>query len=469
MLYTMIDSNELLAIGAALVETVKFYIPYSVNMVNKGQLFYQYKNTDFYKKLHNDMVDSRKDPTKLNGYIERAQAALSMGTANCGRLIAAAMYVSNLIETAYHEEIYVTEIIIEREDNNHVVIILHQSELFFNLKKVNLSRFSNLESLYAKYENDLRNAIIVDPWIHTAVKLSEVNKLLESAKDYKVEDFYAGVININQKTKVSTLSQDVNYIEKYSYLVNKFEEFYQKQKEKLENGRSSFAQGRRFSSVKNGLILDVNREHENKIITIQRMYRGYATRKSLDQPQLHANHKFLNDRGQGSFLYEEEKKSDSSRSSYSSRLSNQSVKHRLAKDWKLKKDTETCKQKILEVLKTYSKFNPNNASKFSKVAEYFKGRHHAGRLEMVFRAIYMADNVDNMLDILNKEKKAFEDAVNLKQKYNGSDKITERWTKDPWQIKNLPKNFEKSKYYRTICEAIRVAKEVIIDESSNYL
>ncbi|QIV94877.1 hypothetical protein [Allofrancisella frigidaquae] len=460
----MIDSNELLAIGAALVETVKFYIPYAVNMDNKGQLFYEYKNTDFYKKLHNDMVDSRKDPTKLNGYIEKAQAALSMGTANCGRLIATAMYISNLIKTNYHEAIYVTKIMIEQKDNNHAIIILHQSYSFFNLKEGSLPSLSNLESLYAKYENDLRNAIVVDPWIHTAVKLSEVNKLLESAKDYKVEDFYAGVININQKTKVSTLSQDVNYIEKYSYLVNKFEEFYQKQKEKLENGRSSFAQGRRFSSVKNSLILDVNREHENKIITIQRMYRGYATRKSLDQSQFYANHKFLNDRGQGSFLYEEEKKSGSSRSSYSSRLSNQSVKHRLAKDWKLKV-AKMCKLKILEILKTYSKFNPNNASKFSKVAEYFKGRHHTGRLEMVFRAIDMADNVDNMLEILNKEKKAFE-AVDVK--YSGNDKITERWTKDPGQIKNLPKNFEKSKYYRTICEAIRVAKEVIIDESSNY-
>ncbi|AJC48947.1 hypothetical protein IB642_04040 [Allofrancisella guangzhouensis] len=253
----MIDSDELLIIGAALVQTVRHYIPYSMNMCERGQLFYEYTNTALYVKLRKDITDSRTVTQKPIGYIKKAQAALSLGTANCGRLVDAAMYICNLIETAYHEQIYATEIMVGQKNNNHVVVILHQSEKLFKFRNGHKFTSNNLRNFYIEDKDSLRNAVVVDPWIYRAVKLSESDKLLESAKNHNVEDFYIGIISITNKTRVSVLSQDTNHTVEYSYLIDKFWDFYNEQKQKLDDSRESFARGRRFSSIKRSLERDI--------------------------------------------------------------------------------------------------------------------------------------------------------------------------------------------------------------------
>ena len=55
----MIDSDELLAIGAALVETVRSQIKYSENMNQEGQLFDGFGNTYLHKSLKQNTIKVR--------------------------------------------------------------------------------------------------------------------------------------------------------------------------------------------------------------------------------------------------------------------------------------------------------------------------------------------------------------------------------------------------------------------------
>ena len=64
----MIDSDELLAIGAALVDTVRSQIKYSTNMDEEGQLFDGLTNSKIYNFKANAQMHEKRDRwTPLNG------------------------------------------------------------------------------------------------------------------------------------------------------------------------------------------------------------------------------------------------------------------------------------------------------------------------------------------------------------------------------------------------------------------
>ncbi|QIV95685.1 hypothetical protein EDC55_10834 [Allofrancisella inopinata] len=380
----MVDSNELLAIGTALVKTVRKYIKYSENI---DSLYSGYKKNGFYiSRLYKFRELRSLSPSTPE---EEGRVSLELGVGYCGELSFACLYIAQGLKKIKVNTFYLSFM----NTAEHAFILAHTSLKLFNST-------SSPEWVYYKdnfhelsIDPELSNAVIIDPWIYKATKLSNYLEHLEHAELFQVGDFYDSVImygsvhvTISPKSKITNINEDY---------INTFEFFYKEQKQKLDNKRESFARGRRFRSVRESLEYNIQQ---------------YQLTKSFE------------------WQVEEARE--------------------------LKKVVETCKRKVLEILEKYLKTDPNKGKMSLKALLYLNGRHHIDRSKLVLKAIDGSQNIVDMLDILNKEKKAFEVAD---VKYSGKAKIDERWTKDPGQIKNRPKDLEKSKYYQTICEAIRIA------------
>ena len=100
---------------------------------------------------------------------------------------------------------------------------------------------------------------------------------------YKNDKFKVKINRKGDKSFISSLKNDNSHTNKYQNILDIFYMFYEEQKQKLASRRDSFARGRRFSSVRNDLILDVYRPYENQIVKIQSNYREYLTRRNIKQ------------------------------------------------------------------------------------------------------------------------------------------------------------------------------------------
>jgi hypothetical protein len=182
----MIDSNELLAIGAALVQTVRSQIKYSTNMRGEeGTLFDGLTNTSLFIK-HLVNMNTLRSKRYLN-YIERAQEALDLKAGYCGELADVSLYMADMIDVYPGEIIYTSIIHLDTtKDIDHVLIILHQS-YEMNSKSSDYEIGTTINEL--KNILSLDNAILIDPWIYCAHKLKDVDKLLEVAENYNLSKY----------------------------------------------------------------------------------------------------------------------------------------------------------------------------------------------------------------------------------------------------------------------------------------
>ncbi|QIV94976.1 ubiquitin carboxyl-terminal hydrolase [Allofrancisella frigidaquae] len=150
-----------------------------------------------------------------------------------------------------------------------------------------------------------------------------------------------------------------------------------------------------------------------------------------------------------------DKSIDSSKTSFKAESSDQNYvtckKRNSAKDIRETKDTKT---NILKILEGYLKTNPNNTSKSRNIWLYLKGRNHINRLKKVYEEIERSTNINDMQSILQQQKDIFESAMSYsKTKVKGS--ISERWNKNEYStIKNIPKDLNKSEFYKTINSAL---------------
>ncbi|APC91267.1 MULTISPECIES: hypothetical protein [Francisella] len=262
----MIDSDELLAIGAALVQTVRSQIKYSYNMNDKGQLFDGLKDTRMYTDLDLKFDIQRNDRT-LTTYIKKAQKAIELRAGLCGELVKVALYVADMIKVDIEETIYTSTICLNTSKYiNHGFLILHQSE--------ELHRKSDNYEICAKIDeikniDSLNNAILVDPWIYCAHKLEDLDNLLETAKNYNVSGYYINTKSIEfnyfgYKSSISSLSKDDSHTNKYYNILNNFYTYYKEQKQKLLNKGDSFARGRRYSSVRRSLEYNIQQQQQQQ-------------------------------------------------------------------------------------------------------------------------------------------------------------------------------------------------------------
>ncbi|QIV94878.1 hypothetical protein [Allofrancisella frigidaquae] len=269
----MIDSDELLAIGAALVQTVRKYIKYSENI---ELLYSNYKASKFYKKRREEVIQIDNIPGLTYTPQGYGKVGLELGVGWCDELSLACLYIAQGSKKIRIGTFYLSLI----STFKHTFVLAHTSLKLFNSTSPDWVYYKdNVHGL--SIDPELSNAVIIDPWTYKATKLSNYLEHLEHAELFQVRDFFEGTIRYGGvRITISPESEVTNISEDY---VNTFEFFYKEQQQKLLERSDSFARGRKFSSVENSLILDVNKENENEIVTIQRMYRGYATRKHLQQ------------------------------------------------------------------------------------------------------------------------------------------------------------------------------------------
>ncbi|KEI35469.1 hypothetical protein FRA_34c06840 [Francisella sp. W12-1067] len=119
------------------------------------------------------------------------------------------------------------------------------------------------------------------------------------------------------------------------------------------------------------------------------------------------------------------------------------------------------KSEVLRILGQYLKLNsyssePSISGSWNITLCIFDQKHHAGRMREVIRAVQGKTDLIEIAFVLQHEKNVFE---NFKE-YKGKEKITERW--DDYKVKNVPKDLQKSKFYKTICEALGVCEKNMV-------
>ena len=254
----MVDSDELLAIGAALVDTVRSQIKYSDNMDKRGQLFDGLKDSYIYKDLYHKFdYQVRRD-----SYIERAKKAIDLGAGFCGELARVVLYIADMIDINLSSKVYTTVLFIEPD---HALVLLHTSERI-NLHPDNSILCKELNDLQKNI--DLKDSVLVDPWIYCATKSVNINELLIQAKSFNVLNYYKNnryKVKINfrgDKSFISSLKNDNTHTNRYQNILDIFYMFYEEQKQKLASRRDSFAKGRRFSSVRRSLEYNIQQQQQ---------------------------------------------------------------------------------------------------------------------------------------------------------------------------------------------------------------
>ncbi|MED7818917.1 MULTISPECIES: hypothetical protein [unclassified Francisella] len=243
----MIDSNKMLAIGFALSMTVRSKIKYSANMNKNKQLFNNLELENLcYKKLSENFSVERN---LANGsYKSSAKSAFNTKIGNCGELSNAVIYLGGLINIKdIKENIYLNKLYF---NSDHALVLLHQSSECYDIGFATLDKIVNLKNL-----EGLENAILIDPWIYSAVKVQNVDTLLEQARNYAVIDNYLGRVNICNEIK-TTVSMKVYNANKFAKLIDKFNKYYQ---DELQQHCLTNIRAISLDDVKNNLELKNNK------------------------------------------------------------------------------------------------------------------------------------------------------------------------------------------------------------------
>ncbi|AXA34456.1 hypothetical protein [Francisella adeliensis] len=258
----MISSDKLLAIGAALVDTVRSQIKYSFNMDEEGQLFDGLNRTSIYKNMIKKVFALNNQNLAYTPE-EIGKVFLQNKTGVCDNLSLACLYIAKGLEKIKTDTFYLSLM----GTPKHVFVLAHCSHDLFHLRSRSWKKYTNsFKDLASK--NDLSNAVIIDPWIYKASKLENYNNHLHHAELYSVNDFYNGKIEyINQHIIISSSSPISTIDDKY---IEIFNECYEIQKQKLANRRDSFARGRRFSSVRRSL--EFNIQPQQKLTSLRNFF-----------------------------------------------------------------------------------------------------------------------------------------------------------------------------------------------------
>ncbi|MCF6764445.1 hypothetical protein L3V82_01585 [Thiotrichales bacterium 19S3-7] len=260
----MLEDNQLLAIGAAFVRATRKTIKYSENI---EKLYEEHKESLYYY--------SRKAPVDraymLQPSPERlAQLSINSGAAYCDGLAAVILYMANMLnlkDKLADENVYLSLVTI----NNHTFCILHQSEKLAHSHGVSANSFDELSK-----NPELKNAVIVDPWIYKATQLSDYKSHIKHADTYGVGHLYNSRIeDCKNCIKINDNLSPKN--EKEQELLNDFDSAYLDEIELLKQSSSEFAVGRKIESIKKELTIDVKTFDDE-------LRRKSELRKQLQEP-----------------------------------------------------------------------------------------------------------------------------------------------------------------------------------------
>ncbi|MGJ3495473.1 hypothetical protein PsalN5692_04058 (plasmid) [Piscirickettsia salmonis] len=235
----MLDPDELLAIGAAMVSGVRKSIKYSENI---KELYTDLESSPF-KHKRQDKRRSLKEDFSFSG--DYARKALAEKVGYCDDLSVVAVHLGKLIHIGdFSEPIYISLVSIP----GHRFCLIHQSENL-HLSREGEKLAGGLKEL--SEDPDLENAIIVDPWVYKASKLADCDKHFAHARTYRVEDFYNGAVNSNGHSQcIGNASARQHLVVEERRALRDFNLSYQEETQKLAGKHDSFAKGNTLREVK---------------------------------------------------------------------------------------------------------------------------------------------------------------------------------------------------------------------------
>ncbi|KEI34927.1 hypothetical protein FRA_44c12240 [Francisella sp. W12-1067] len=272
-----INSDELLALGSALVQSVRTYIPYSQNidLLNKD-----YGNTDLCKYNSNLLSTHWGKYCNIGSkgmLYERAKNALNIGVGNCSDLTLACLYIAAIaseIIKLQGRKFYLS--LIQFSGRDHAVALIHQY-------KGGIGDDISYELEAIIEDKDFDNAIIVDPWIYKATKLSDFALHFDHASLYGVQGNFIST-NESETDEIEFMKiditipllpqdkEDILSCKEEQKYIETFAKFYEEQRNKLN------AIGRRCDSVEKDLM---NKAiyFDKQVVKIQLTRRNYLESK----------------------------------------------------------------------------------------------------------------------------------------------------------------------------------------------
>ncbi|MGJ3495614.1 hypothetical protein ACR9PT_13765 [Piscirickettsia salmonis] len=254
------NSDPLLAIGAALVKAVRKNIKYSENL-------YSPKGVESFYDDRSSKIDSIRENINLfSGQVEGvdpatyAKQALDKRIGVCSEVSKIATYLASMLNQLEMEEsVYISVI----GPPHHTFCLIHQSYALHQQTTVGVCIADSLEELSENKE--LENAVIVDPWLYKASNLIDYKGHIGYAQkfigDSAIEYFNDKIYTEGYSEKLGT-TQPTTIVEKR--LLRDFNIAYQEETQKLLDQSEAFAQGRNRSSIDNNLIRDARRWNQIK-------------------------------------------------------------------------------------------------------------------------------------------------------------------------------------------------------------
>jgi hypothetical protein len=164
----------------------------------------------------------------------------------------------NSLNIPLDNQIYISKI----ETAQHAFCILHQSQ---NLASLQYKDFiaNDIENL--SQQKDLKNAVIIDPWIYKATKLSDYLKHIQHAKNFIADGYFNGQITSCGITNEITNTPEQLRINELQTVLDKFYSIYNTEYQFLTTGDNSnpFEQGRYLDELQK--TLDENIDLINEI------------------------------------------------------------------------------------------------------------------------------------------------------------------------------------------------------------
>ncbi|RNC77124.1 hypothetical protein DA717_12030 [Piscirickettsiaceae bacterium NZ-RLO2] len=254
------NADQLLAIGAALVTAVRRNIKYSENI----PYLYSNEQSEPFKKERSDKLYSIRDKLRaernpitgrMKGAVASAYAkeALNKRVGFCNELSEVTAFLGSMLNKI-DEPVYISVV----ATPHHAFCLIHQSQELHQQEKAGICIADNFKELCEKKE--LENAIIVDPWIYKASKLSNYQVHLDYAfkfGSHNITQNFRGKISTRGYSEEFSANNPVTVVEKR--LLRDFKVAHQEEVQKLSTQPQTFAQGRRFSIVQADLSHDIQR------------------------------------------------------------------------------------------------------------------------------------------------------------------------------------------------------------------
>ncbi|MCP3968196.1 MAG: hypothetical protein GY750_00720 [Lentisphaerae bacterium] len=223
-----------LAIGAALIDALRAQIKFSANILKISS---EFRSDNLYKfeKIGTSLV--RNSPFC---------SALEAGHGYCGELSYAGLRVARYLKLSHLSGWYISALYFK---GDHLFLLIHEGKL------TAMGYYDKVADSFKDLNRKYKGAVIVDPWIYTASRLSEHKQHLKIAESYGVLSFYSDIIVLDSKQipftgtpvrKPSMHYEEACVIDFYKFLRANSLDYY--------IGSTNYAKGASYSEIREEFI-----------------------------------------------------------------------------------------------------------------------------------------------------------------------------------------------------------------------